>query len=352
MVIVRMVVEPIVKVAIAAALFLPFGRATEAGPLGFAYAAAIVTSAVLAYAIYRRTVATGARARFSPDTARELLRVGLPQCGLALLAKLLGWWDVFLIFTFVSSIATTHYAVAYRTALLTAMIASAFDAAFRPRIASALALDHQTVLRAEFTRVSRAVLMLCLPALVMLIVFPERVMPVLGEQFAGSAGVVATIALGTFVSYLVGPAASALTMSGRSRIPFANGLTGGVVGVVIGLGLVPIFGPVGVAAGQLASIAVSNLLHAVAARRRLGVFGIGRDHWRLLVAATVAVTCGLAADRIGISNKYAAFVAVGVAVVASYVGTLAAVGIPRDDWAMLTGVLRRLRQNREMRARA
>ena len=221
-VIVRMVVEPVVKVAASVALFVALRNDADIGALGVSYSLSIAVSAVLAVAIFYRSVPRGAGRRPEDASPAALLRVGVPACGSNLLVRLLVWSDVFLIFTFVSSEATSHYAVAYRTALLTMMIASAFDAAFKPSIAGALALGRRDRAAEEFERVARMVLMFCLPACVMLIVFPGRVMPVLGDQFVPDAPIVALVAVGTLASFLAGPAASALVMAGHSHTPFAH----------------------------------------------------------------------------------------------------------------------------------
>jgi len=223
------------------------------------------------------------------------------------------------------------------------MIASAFDAAFRPRIAAALAVDRRGELAREFRRVARAVLLLCLPATVMLAAFPARVAAALGGQFTASAPVIAIVALGTLASFLAGPAASALTMAGRSRVPLANGIAGGVVGVAVGLALVGPLGAVGVALGQAASMLVANTLHAIAARRALGVSAVAPAHAGLVVAGLAAALAGALANAYAPADKYLAFVAVGVAVVAGYVAALALVATA-DDWALLRGAVRVVRR--------
>lgn len=342
----RMVVEPVVKVGVAVALFAPFGATTEAEPLAVAYACAIVTSAVIGTAVYRRFVLPRAAGVPVERHARDLLRVGLPVCGLNLLSRWLAWWDTFLIFTFLSATATTHYAAAYRTAMLPMMVSSAFDAAFRPRVAAALALGRGKELAREYTAVSRVVLTICLPAVVMLVAFSDRVMPVLGGQFAASGAVASIVAAGTLASYLVGPASSTLTMSGRSRLSLANAVAGGACGMLVGFSLVGRLGPAAAALGQLVSMVVWNALHAVAAWRTLGVVGVGRGHVRPLLAALVAAAAGAATNAVVPDAKYLAFVAVGTTVVVAYAGTLALVGLPAEDVALARGLVRLLRRER------
>ena len=55
-VIVRMVVEPIVKITIAATLFLTIEMVSRSAPLAIAYAGGVASSAVLAWMFYRREV--------------------------------------------------------------------------------------------------------------------------------------------------------------------------------------------------------------------------------------------------------------------------------------------------------
>jgi O-antigen/teichoic acid export membrane protein len=341
-VLVRMVAEPVVKTAAAALLFLPAGKSIGAGALGLSFAVAMVASAVIGALVYRRVVGSSLAATGSVrETARQLLAVGLPLCGLVLLNRLLNWADVFLLFWFASPSATGHYGVASRTALLTTMIAAAFDAAFRPRVAASFITGSFARAADEYLRVSRVVLMLCLPACVMLAVFPHKVMPVLGDQFQATATVVALISLGTLASFFAGPAASALTMAGRSRIPLATGLLAGGCGVALSVVLIPRWGILGAGVSQCLVLTVSNGLNALAAWRILGLRGIGRSHWKLLAAAAAAMAGGLAADQLAVANKYIALAATGGAVVGLYGLTLVVLRVEavdvRNIWKLVTG---------------
>ena len=341
-VIVRMVVEPIVKVTVAAVLFVAMDSVSRSAPLAIAYAAGVGSSALLAWLIYRREVIREITGTAHEHHLSGLLRVAVPACGLSLLQRFLSWASTFIVFTFVTSEATTHYAVAVRTALLTMMVASAFDAAFRPSIAAALALDRREDIVEPFQRVARTVLALVLPAVAMLVAFPHRVMPVVGDQFAVATPVVAIIALGTLASFLAGPSATALTMAGHARVPFWNGLASGGVGVVVSLALVRGYGMVGVAIGQLVSMVVANLMHTIAAQRLLGVVAVGRAHIKPVVGVVAAVAAGYFVDGIADANKYVALVEVGAAVVIAYGAALLIVGLPPDDVRMVRAVVGKL----------
>jgi O-antigen/teichoic acid export membrane protein len=333
---IRMVVEPIAKVLLAVVFFFALGAGAEIGALGLAYVLSIALSAALAYLAFRSVVA---RSEGGAWPLRPLLRIGLPACALNVLARLLAWYDIFLVFTLVSAEATSSYTVALRTALLTTMLASSFDAAFKPAIAAAIALERREELTAEYLRVSRSVLLLCLPAVVMLALFPRVTMAVLGDQFVVASPVVAIVALGTLTSFLAGPAVSALVMAGRTRAPLVNGFAGGAIGIATALLLVPRLGIVGAAAGQFASMAIAAALNARAAWRELGVIGVGRDHARPLAAAIVAAAAGLAAAATAPANKYLAFLVVGAAVTIGYIVAIAAIGLREDDVRLIRGVL-------------
>lgn len=341
-VIARMIVEPIVKITVAAILFYAIDLVSQSAPLGIAYAAGVASSALLALIIYRREVLPQITGTAHEHHLPGLLRVAVPACGLSLLQRLLSWASTFIVFTFVTSEATTHYAVAVRTALLTMMVASAFDAAFRPSIAAALALDRRQDIAEPFQRVARTVLTMVLPAVAMLVAFPHRVMPVVGDQFVVAAPIVAIIALGTLASFLAGPSATALTMAGHARVPFWNGLAAGGIGVVVSIGLVQRFGMLGVAVGQLVSLVVANLLHTIAARRLLGVVAVGRAHIKPAVAVAAAVAVGYFVDGHADANKYLALIEVGAAVAAAYGAALLIVGLPPEDVRMIRAVIGKL----------
>lgn len=320
--IIRLMVEPGVKLAVSVAFFLAVGRESGVSSISVAYTAAVFCSGALAYTVYHRQVASRAAGVPSGRHASELLRVGLPYWGQALLSRLFARADIFLIFTFISASATAHYGVAQRTALLTMMISTAFDAAFRPAMAAALATGMRSDLARQFETVSRSVLMLCLPACIVLALFASRVLSVIGDQFVEAAPVVAVIAVGLMVSLAAGPVTSALVMAGRSRIPLINGLIAGLVALAINLALIPRMGLFGAAVAYSGALVISGLLNAAAARRSLGVAGIGRGHLPLLIASLAAVTAGLMADRLAPANKYVALVVIAGSVLAAYAGVV------------------------------
>ncbi|HKY04143.1 MAG TPA: oligosaccharide flippase family protein, partial [Blastocatellia bacterium] len=264
---IRLMIEPAVKLAVSVAVFLTLGREPGITSVTAAYTAAIFCSAALAYAVYRRQVVTRAKGKPVERHAAELLRVGLPYWGQALLGRIFARADIFLIFTFISAGATAHYGVAQRTALLTTMISTAFDAAFRPAIAGALATGMRDDLARQFEIVSRLSLTLCLPACIVLALFPSRVLSVIGGQFVEAAPVVSIIAVGLVASLAAVPVTSALVMAGRSRIPLITGVIAGLAGLVINLALIPRAGLAGAAVAYSATLVMTALLNAAAARR-------------------------------------------------------------------------------------
>jgi O-antigen/teichoic acid export membrane protein len=173
--------------------------------------------------------------------------------------------------------------------------------------------------------------MLCLPAIVILQFFPERVMSVIGAQFIDASRVVSLVAAGTLAGFLTGPASSALVMAGLARIPFVNGLIAGAVRLTLCLALIPTLGMTGAAIAQLASTVTSNALDALAARRSLGVVGISRGHVPLLIAAMAATAAGLLADALAPANAYAALAAVSASVLFVYSAAVAMIGVTAED---------------------
>jgi O-antigen/teichoic acid export membrane protein len=328
---IRLGAEPVTRVTLTALLFLILGDSADAGTLGLVYTISVMGTATLSYITYRRLIPHRAATRHARDYVKGLIATGLPVWGQMVLAHLLARSDLFLIFSFISATAAAHYTVGLRTALLPMMISMAFDAALRPAIAGALAKGEHGHLKAQFLQVARSVLMLCLPAIVILQFFPERVMSVIGAQFIDASRVVSLVAAGTLAGFLTGPASSALVMAGLARIPFVNGLIAGAVRLTLCLALIPTLGMTGAAIAQLASTVTSNALDALAARRSLGVVGISRGHVPLLIAAMAATAAGLLADALAPANAYAALAAVSASVLFVYSAAVAMIGVTAED---------------------
>lgn len=335
----RMVVEPVVKVALTAVFFTAFG--SEAGPaeLGYAYTAAVLTSTVLGALIYRSQVASRIAGHPVERHLAALLRVSIPLWGSAVLVRLLARADVILLFALAPPKTATLYMAALSTALLTTMIARSFEAACRPLLATALALDRRAELRSQFERVAGIVFGLCLPACILLAFFPSQVLGAIGDQFRPIAPAMAVLTLGTLVDYIFGPSAAALAMAGRTRIPFVNSLAASAIALGLDLLLIPRYGALGAAAAQCTSLVVLATLNAAAAWRVLGIFGPGRRHVKVVAAGLAATVAGFAVQAMTTGNKYADLVLVSAAVGLAYLAALLALGIGPEDRALLRSAI-------------
>jgi O-antigen/teichoic acid export membrane protein len=246
--------------------------------------------------------------------------------------------EIFLLFAFVSAAATAEYTLAQRTALLTMMIALAADAAFRPTIARAFAKGQYDQAASQFMCVSRSILMIGLPVCLLLVLFPSRVMAVIGDQFTEVAPVVTLITIGTMANFTFGPAASALAMAGLTQKNLRNGLVAGAIGLTLDLTLIPRIGIVGAAIAQSVSMIALATINAYSAYRATGVYGIGKMHLKLVVAGAVAAAAGLITNSVAPQNRYAAFVILATAMFSSYGATLVLIKPAPEDLQLLKSI--------------
>ncbi len=328
---VRLLIEPLTKTVLAAALFFWLGEQAGVTALGLSYGVAAAGSLALAYGVYHHRVKRPFIGQSPTRHLKELLRVGLPFCGSTLLNRIFARAEIFLIFSFVSAAATAQYTLAQRTALLTTMIVSAFDAAFRPSFASALARGNQSELQNQFLLASRFILMLCLPPCIILICVPTLVLSVISKQLLSASEVVPLIAIGTLISALTGPTNTALLMAARTRILFVQALLAGALGLSLNLILIPALGVLGAGIAQLVAMSTLSALNAYSARKALGVIGFDRRHTKLLIAAAVALVATLSLRAIAPANPYLALAFITAAAVGAYVAALLLLGFETDD---------------------
>lgn len=334
----RFVIEPLIRLSLAIVFNLILQGSAGDRALALSYSIAVSASAVMGYWFYRKRIARRAQGEPTGRYAADLLKVGLPFCGITVLNRLLARAEIFLLFAFVSAAATAEYTLAQRTALLTMMIALAADAAFRPTIARAFAKGQYDQAASQFMCVSRSILMVCLPACLLLALFPARVMAVIGEQFTGAAPAVTLITIGTIANFTFGPVTSALAMAGLTQKNLRNGLIAGAIGLTLDLTLIPQIGIVGGAIAQSVSMTALAALNAFSAYRATGVIGIGRTHLKLVVASAVAALAGLVANNVAPQNRYAAFVIIATAVFSGYGATLVLIKPAPEDLQLLKSI--------------
>ena len=163
------------------------------------------------------------------------------------------------------------FAAANRLAALTVFATLPVNRMLAPKM-SALWAEGDT---AAFFRLSRqaALLMVCvsLPIALALILVPEFLLGLFGEEFVAARNLLWILAAGQLFNALTGPVRSMLIMTGHEKDHRMSSIAGGVVILGLCIFLIPAAQATGAALAAAAGMVVNNLYAAFLVWRRLGV---------------------------------------------------------------------------------
>lgn len=268
----------------------------------------------------------------------NLSNVVIAEADLLLVAILLGVRQVAL------------FAVAFQLSRLAAKAIGPFSAVFFPHVSSVSSAgapgESPAALRQIFRDGTRVTMAVAVPAaLTVALLAGPAVRAWVGGGFGGAGAVVALLSAAGAVFALGTVGTQILVGLGQARTASVIGGATAVVHIAASVALAGPYGPAGVAAGSLLSLAlVFTPLTLLAAARQSGE---RLSDWLAAVAlphlVPAVVTSGmllLVGRRLGASPV--AVVAAGVAAFAVYLVTYLAVGATPDEKAAVTGRLRRI----------
>lgn len=164
------------------------------------------------------------------------------------------------------------YAVAQRGALLVAFPLAAVNSAIAPTAARLWAATDHAALQRLVTLSARGVLLGSLPLALGFIVVGEPILAAFfGDPFAAAAMPLAVLSVGQLANAATGSVAVLLVMTGQQRLAATGMAAGALLNVAAAAALIPTLGTLGAAIAAALSLALSNGLMVVAARRRLGI---------------------------------------------------------------------------------
>ncbi len=332
-----------------------FGLTAAALASGASYVGALWAGAVTAWlAALASTVwllrRLNRELRDAPDVrpqyrVREIFGFSMVSWVSALAATGLIWAGTLLLGALASQEEVGTYSVATRLVTLAVFVMAPINATFTPHMAHLFHIGEVGEASRAYGSATRWILTLSAPAFVMLVVLPEELLSYFGEAYVAAATVTVVLAIGQLVSAAAGPCGTVLNMSGRVALNMADNLAVLVLAVVLNLLLIPELGVLGAAIAWSCSLVAVNIAKLAQARWVVGVRADGAGWGRVLVACVPTVLVALVVGA-RTETWVPAVLLGGPAVLLTYFTTLALIGVPADDRAVLSGLLRGRRPGR------
>ncbi len=272
---------------------------------------------------------------------RSLLVFSASAFGASLAGLMLDQADRLMLGFFATSADVGVYNAAALLAAQVRFVLTAVSATFTPVISDLYHKGRHDELHRLFTTTTRWIVTLSLPVVLVLVLFPEPLLGLYGDEFRGGASMLLVLAPALFINGGVGAAGLMLQMSDHERIALANNVLLAVLNVALNAWLITVYGPIGAAVATGLSIAVVNLLKLAEVRYLLGMHPYTLTYLKPITAGAAAAAAGWAVDASLAAwplHWLGGMAAVGL----TYLSVLALLGFTEDDWTVLGPLLRRV----------
>jgi len=202
---------------------------------------------------------------------RGPLLVSLPMILTAFIQVLNGRVDMLMIGLYSPTAEIGIYGVAFKLSILTNFVIGSVKTIALPKISELFWGGKEQELKRMIRFSSRLIFSFAVPVSLVLFLFAEDLLGLLGEEFVAGAGALRILTLTQFINAASGLVAAFMNMTGNERVfAWLVGVATGV-NVLLNLVLIPVYGMEGAAVATLISIAIWNIGGAAWIWRRHGI---------------------------------------------------------------------------------
>lgn len=219
----------------------------------------------------RSTLNRSTNTRENTTFSASLLRkTCMPLWTVAIVHQVIQWSSQLMLGVWEDAQAIAFFATAQRTAMLTSFILFAVNSIAAPKFAVMYhAGDHDGLKRLALLSV-KMMMVVAVPTTLFILIFPEWLMRMFGDEFVAASTVLMILALGQFVNIATGSVGYLLSMTGNEVKVRDNMLISGALTVILGVALIPAFGVIGAAVAYACGVSSQNLLCVYQVNKQLG----------------------------------------------------------------------------------
>jgi O-antigen/teichoic acid export membrane protein len=268
------VIQPIVFILLLAVAPILWPKALSAPVLVAAYVIS-ATAALIAATVVFRWVQPSTLLRTSPAyETNRWLKSSMSFCAVTCLNILGTSLGILMLGPMHGEKATGVFGIANAAASLVALPLSAMNVPLGPAFAGAYTKGDkgdQTRLRQLARKAARGTLALALPAGLVLILFGRELLPIFGPDFTAGYPALVILCLAQLFNVGMGSVGLLLQMTGHERLVLLGIAIALVINASLNIILIPTWGPTGAALGAAGYLVTWNVLLSVWVWRRLGV---------------------------------------------------------------------------------
>jgi len=228
---------------------------------------------------------------------REFLDFSIPTMFTNVMSRVLTSADTFVLgyFAVTTSIVGVYNAI-YPLSNLILVILGSFGYMILPVFSRLESEDRVPEIRSIYLVCTKIILMVTLPLLFMLLLFPKMVIDVtFGADYIEGYLALQILSIGFFANAVVGPSGAALQSFGKTRVFFRYNLAAATLNVLLNVALIPQYSINGAAVATAISYVFLNVMTTVELYRTSGIVPLTR---RSVVAGSLVGVSFLGAHRV------------------------------------------------------
>jgi O-antigen/teichoic acid export membrane protein len=185
------------------------------------------------------------------------------------------WSGVLMAGIFVSSSEIAFLSAAQRTAMLTSFVLIVVNMVVAPRYALLWKENKLNEIQRLAKWSTRGMVVLALPIITFMLVMPDFIMGLFGDEFVVAGNLLAIMAIGQFINVATGSVGFLLNMSGHERDFRRVTMFAGPLTIILSYFFIVQWGVLGAAIATAVGMSVQNIGALFMVRKHLGFWPIG-----------------------------------------------------------------------------
>lgn len=276
---------------------------------------------------------------------KQMLFYSMPLFFSGIFVNIMSWTDTFFLGFLRDSYDVGIYNVAMPLAASLALISSAFSNIFFPMMTEFRALNKFSQLRHTYVVILRWILMISLPFVLIIILFPKIILQLFfGSEFISGSLVLIIIILAYFFKGLTGPCTQMLMAFDKIKMIFYVNSISAILNILFNIILIPIYGLIGAAIATAVSIVIRQLILFILANKLINLKLNILNYYKILIASLVALMPLIVLSLFG-KSLIIFFVSVLIFVLIYLVGLILFKAFNNDDYLLMLTVEKKLGLN-------
>ncbi|MCC5940162.1 MAG: flippase [Balneolaceae bacterium] len=198
----------------------------------------------------------------------SLFKTSLPFLFVAALFFVKGWIDTIMVGVFMTSSDVGVYTIALKLSGLLLIMVTAVNVIAAPKFSESFSANKMVKLKRSLKYPSAIIFYTTLPLFLVLILFPEEILSVFGEDFRAGKNALIILSIGCFINALCGTTGYFMQMTGNQVALQTITFGAAILGVVLNLILIPVYGLEGAALATAAGMIFWSTAGIIFVRRK------------------------------------------------------------------------------------